>query len=264
MKGLCCVKPVLFLTLLLLSAAGRGEVFSQEKASDSTTRSVAETAGAVEKETTPFSTSYTKPQPFEKYGRQSQGGTAAGSQSSNTYVPMTAGEKVQYGLRSAFLRPEGYIFSALSAAITQAKEEDQPHKTTGDKVADGFSRFARNSASRSTRSVLGSGLYPALFRQDPRYRPSEKKGFGPRALHAVSRVFVTTGDNGRSQPNYSRLAGTMSASALANIWERSTPGHDRIGVRPTFVRVGRSLALDALRFVVFREFWPDIRKIIKR
>jgi hypothetical protein len=177
---------------------------------------------------------------------------------------LTAGEKVRHGFRSAFLRPEGYAFSALSAAITQWREDSQPQKTTEDEVADALSRFARNSATRSTKSVLGSGIYPALFKQDPRYHPSEKKGFGPRALYAVSRVFVTRGDNGESQVNASRLAGTLSASALANIWERSTPGHDRIGVRPTFIRFGRSLAFDALQFVIFREFGPDIKKIFKR
>ena len=113
--------------------------------------------------------------------------------------------------------------------------------------------------------MLGSGVYPVIFKQDPRYYPSLKKGFGPRAAHAASRVFVTYGDNGRAQPNYSRLAGNFSAAALANIWERSTPGRDRIGTGPTLRRFGYSIGFDILNNVVFREFWPDImRKLGKK
>ncbi|HVF55924.1 MAG TPA: hypothetical protein VM934_07215 [Pyrinomonadaceae bacterium] len=276
MKGLHPQKSVLFATLLLLLlTAGGTEAFSQDGASAAgqarpDVREVATATHApgvevnelkiavdeVKKDTTPFSLSYSR------RFVDSQTGGAGGQQPNTPYVPLTAGEKVKHGFRSAFLRPEGYIFSALSATITQLREEDQPQKTTGDEVADALSRFARNSATRSTKSILGSGVYPALFKQDPRYFPSGKKGFGPRALYAISRVFVTRGDNGESQPNVSRLAGTLSAAALANIWERSTPGHDRIGVRPTFIRFGRSLAFDALQFVIFREF--NIAKIFKR
>ncbi|MEJ7708584.1 MAG: hypothetical protein WKF84_01700 [Pyrinomonadaceae bacterium] len=71
---------------------------------------------------------------------------------------------------------------------------------------------------------------------------------------------MTEGDNGRLQPNYSRLGGNISASALANIWERSTPGRDRIGVGPTFKRFGTSVGFDVLSFVVFREFLADIKR----
>jgi hypothetical protein len=173
---------------------------------------------------------------------------------------MEDSEKLKYGLKGAFLSPSGYAFNGLSAAITQWNEETQPHKTTEDEFADFLSRFAIKNGTRMTKSILGSGVYPVLFNQNPEYIPSGKQGFGKRALYAVSRVFITQGDNGNTQPNVSRLAGIATASALANTWERSTPGHDRIGVGPTFKRMGSSIAFDMARFTIFREFWPDIRK----
>jgi hypothetical protein len=186
--------------------------------------------------------------------RQANGGGA----------PLTAGRKMRRALRSAFLSPEGYARTAFSAAVTEATEEDLPHKDAGDRVADGLSRFAIKFSTRATRTFFGSGVYPVLFRQDPRYEPSRSKNVGGRALHAVSRVFVTRGDGGGLQPNYSSFAGSLSASALANLWERSTPGRDRVGADATLRRFGTSFASDALNNLVFREFWPDIRRLILR
>ncbi|MGB8509179.1 MAG: hypothetical protein WCD76_12400, partial [Pyrinomonadaceae bacterium] len=171
--------------------------------------------------------------------------------------------KMSRSLRATFLSPRGYIFSAIGATLTEARERDQPQKTSADRAADGLSRFARNFATRSTATLLGAGIYPAIFKQDPRYYPSIRQGLGPRALHAASRVFVTYDDRSRSVPNYSRLLGSLSSGALANLYERSTPGHNRTGAGPTLQRFGTSLGFEMFTNIVFKEFWPDIKKIFR-
>lgn len=171
---------------------------------------------------------------------------------------------MKYAARSAFISPQAFIFPAFNAVITQWGEDSQPQKSTEDEVADGFSRFAINYGKRSTKVFFSNGVYASLFKQDPRYKPSEKKGFGARAAHAVARVFVTDSDEGELQPNYSRFAGSLTASALANLYERSTPGHDRIGTDATFKRFAKGFISDALTNLVFREFWPDISGLWKR
>ncbi|HJR07912.1 MAG TPA: hypothetical protein VJ842_11670 [Pyrinomonadaceae bacterium] len=178
-----------------------------------------------------------------------QTGTAA------TYTPLTSEEKMRRAFKGAFLSVEAYAVPLLSAIITEVGEDDLPHKDTDDRVADGLSRFAIHYGRRSTAVLLSNGVYASAFKQDPRYeRADPNKGFAARAAHAASRVFVTRGDNGKHQPNYSRFAGQLSASALSNLWERSTPGHDRIGVGPTFKRFGTSFITGALLNVV-REFF---------
>ncbi len=181
-------------------------------------------------------------------------------QAGMTPATLTAAEKMRRAFKVAFLSPGGYAFAGITAAITEAHERRQPQKSTDDRVADGFSRFAINFGTLSADTLLGDGLYAVLLKQDPRYRPSGKHGFGPRALYAASRVFVAYGDDGRKLPNYSRLGGSLSASALANIWERSTPGHDRIGVGPTFRRFGTDVGFTMLQNILLREFWPDIKR----
>ena len=51
-------------------------------------------------------------------------------------------------------------------------------------------RLAIDFGTYSTSVMFGTGIYPVVFKQDPRYRPASKKGFGARTLYAASRVFV--------------------------------------------------------------------------
>jgi hypothetical protein len=187
-----------------------------------------------------------------------QGGSAA-----PVYTPLSSGQKMRRAFKSAFLSPRPYAFAAFNAALTQRGEDGLPEKDFEDEFGDWASRFARNMANRTTKTLLASGVYPVIFKQDPRYERAPKKGFLRRTGHAVSRVFVTRGDNGNLQPNYSRFAGSLTASALQNLWERSTPGHDRIGTDATFRRFARSFPNDMLSNVV-REFLPDIIGIFRK
>ncbi|HEX9919091.1 MAG TPA: hypothetical protein VGA87_07990 [Pyrinomonadaceae bacterium] len=182
--------------------------------------------------------------------------------SSTPYTPLTSGEKMRRGFRNAFLSPQAYALPLASAIITEWGEDDLPHKDTDDRVADGLSRFAIKFGRRATNNLLG-GVYSSAFRQDPRYERAGDRGVGARIAHAASRVFITRGDNGKHQPNYTRFASQLSSSALSNLWEQSTPGHDRIGVDATFRRFGTSFVTGAI-FNVLNEFIPDIKKIFGR
>ncbi len=172
-------------------------------------------------------------------------------------TPLTGEQKVKRSLRSAFLKPSSYAIAAFNAGIRQIGEDRLPQKETEDELADWGSTTARVFATRTTYGFFGNGVYPALFKQDPRYERAPNKGVGRRAAHAVSRLFVTRGDNGNLQPNFSRFAGAATSSSLANVWERSTPGHDRIGADATLKRFGMSFVSGAIGNL-FREFLPDI------
>jgi hypothetical protein len=197
--------------------------------------------------------------------RQGTSGGGAGQQRQAAPAqPLTAGQKVKCAFHGAFLSPVPYLTSIFSGGLRQIGEDRLPHKDGGDEVADWGTQSARIFATRATMRVFTNGFYAAAFKQDPRYERSPNKGVGRRALHAVSRVFVTRDDDGNLEPNYSRFAGAMTSAALANVWEHSTPGHDRVGPDATFRRFGRSFATGALSNVVFREFLPDIIGIFRR
>jgi hypothetical protein len=180
-------------------------------------------------------------------------------------------------MRQAFANPGSYVGPAIGAYFTERSEVKAPGKTASDNFADGLSRYARSFATNSTAELLGSGVYPVLFKQDPRYQKSLKHGFVARALYAASRTVVTLGDDGSQQVNYSRLFGNLSSAALANIYERDRVRRRdalgrpvlferRVGVGTTFESFGISTGVDAATNIAFKEFdvFGKLRKLFKR
>jgi len=161
--------------------------------------------------------------------------------------------------------------------ISSSGAKSKPRATAGDKFADGAARYARAFATRSSAELLGWGIYPIIFKQDPRYYRSPRGGFGHRIFYAATRTFETRGDNGRAQANVSEILGDLTSAALANVYERNVVrGRDsfgrptmferRVGARPTFESFGISLGFDSLNYVLFDEFdvlgkvWKKIHK----
>lgn len=193
----------------------------------------------------------------DRFEWETNPGPQASPTPQSTFTPLTPGQKMRRAGRNAFLSPVGYGTTIFSAAITEYTEDDLPHKTTEDRFADFASRFAIRFTTRATNTLLGQGVYAIAFKQDPRYHPSKSKNLFKRAAYAASRVFVTYDDDGNSEPNVSRWAGALSSSALANLYEQSTPGRDRIGTDATFRRFGASFTSGMINNII-REFIGDL------
>lgn len=193
----------------------------------------------------------------DKFEWQQTSDPQAGPTPQPARTSLTPEQKMRRAARNAFLSPVGYGTTLFSAAVTEYTEDDLPHKTTEDRFADFASRFAIRFTTRATNTLLGGGVYPILFKQDPRYRKSDSKNYFKRALHAASRVFVTDDDDGNLEPNVSRWAGSLTSSAIANLYEQSTPGRDRIGTDATFRRFASSFTSGMLNNII-REFIGDL------
>lgn len=185
--------------------------------------------------------------------------------SNNSQQPLTAAQKVKFGARTAFLNPGAYIGPAFGAYFTEQNELRVPAKTREDYFADGLSFYARSFGRQAMANFFASGLYPALFRQDPRYYASPKSGVGARLLYAGSRTLLTRNDAGKMQFNYSKLAGFLTSTTLANAYERDTAKardtqgrvislYQRTGTSATFRNFGFLVVGDVIENVFFNEF----------
>jgi hypothetical protein len=107
---------------------------------------------------------------------------------------------------------------------------------------------------------MTGAILPTLLRQDPRYFPSGKGSFLHRTGYSVSRIFVTRGDNGRQQFNYSEIVGSALSAGI------STYSYHPQGDRnlPNALSVwATQMGYDTITLAV-KEFWPDIRRKISK
>jgi hypothetical protein len=164
---------------------------------------------------------------------------------------LTASDKFHMFVEST-ADPINYLGAAWDAATAQLDRDDPSYR----QGMSGYGkRFGAATLDNATGDFFGIFLYPALFRQDPRYYRLGQGSTQARLGHALAHRFVTRGDSGRRMPNYSEWFGTVSSKALSNLYH---PGNPR-GFGPTASRVGFSVAND-MAWDAVREFWPEIAK----
>jgi len=100
-------------------------------------------------------------------------------------------------------------------------------------------RFGANLASGTSEALFANAILPALLHQDPRYFYRGSGTKGSRAWHAILAPFVCQGDNGKSQPNYSQVGGSLISAALSNTYY---PDSQR-GPGLVFTNFGTSMGL---------------------
>jgi Carboxypeptidase regulatory-like domain len=111
-------------------------------------------------------------------------------------------------------------------------------------------RVGAIAADGFTDIMIGGGILPSLFHQDPRYFYQGTGTTGSRIRHAVFSPFYSRSDNGQWGPNYSSLGGDLASSALSNLYyPRSNRGAELVFGNfaiGTGERIGASLAQEFL------------------
>jgi carboxypeptidase family protein len=131
--------------------------------------------------------------------------------------------------------PTFFAFEALWAGVEQAAD-----MTDYRQGARGYGeRFGANLASGTSEALFANAILPSLLHQDPRYFYRGSGTKGSRAWHAILAPFVCQGDNGRSQPNYSQVGGSLISAALSNTYY---PDSQR-GPGLVFTNFGTSMGL---------------------
>ncbi len=164
---------------------------------------------------------------------------------------LTTGGKFKVSFQVAFDPYEFAIVGAV-AAVNQGEREN-PWSRQG---FTGYSKtYAVDFANQAIGTVMTEAVFPSLLRQDPRYFQRSRGGFLRRFVYAGSRIFVTRGDSGGTQFNYSEFAGNATAAALSNLYEPASTRTLANGLRTWETLI----AIDAFGFEA-KEFWPDLRR----
>ena len=170
--------------------------------------------------------------------------------SSKAWASMTESEKRHYYLVTTF-GPNSLAFSLAGAGMAQAKDS-VPEWGQG---MEGLSkRFASGLSQKIVERSFEYGLIN-LFKEDPRYFPSDQSGIMQRTWHAVEEGFISHKDSGGTRIGYSGFITTTAGVIVSRQWY---PKADRTAGQ-YIGAIATSIALSAAKNV-FNEFWPDIRK----
>ncbi len=185
--------------------------------------------------------------------------------------PLTTGQKYKVVAKGSF-DPIQIVWYAALSGICQA-ENCEPGFGQG---AVGYGkRYGTYAADGTIENFFVGAILPSVLRQDPRYFQSGQGSFFNRSYYAVSRIFVTRSDSGNSQFNYSEIVGAALASAISTYSYHPHPGyHPEPGVNVPYTASDRTwkntasvwgsqVGYDTITLVV-KEFWPDVRRKIKK
>jgi hypothetical protein len=170
--------------------------------------------------------------------------------------PLSAGQKFKVVARSSFDYVQ-YPWYGFLAGISQAQNSEAGY----GQGAQGYAkRFGAAAADGTIENFMTSAVLPSLLHQDPRFFQSGHGGFRRRTWYAFTRIFVTLGDNGKPQFNFSEVFGSAFSAAASTY---SYHPHEDRTVANTGKVWGTQVGYDALTYVV-KEFWPDVRRKLRK
>ncbi|HUK37161.1 MAG TPA: hypothetical protein VLV86_24770 [Vicinamibacterales bacterium] len=149
-------------------------------------------------------------------------------------VPLDSRQKFHLSWKS-LVDPVSFAGTGIAAGIQYARGDFSGFGGGADGYAK---RYAALYATRVTSTMIGNVALPALFKQDPRYFYKGTGSTRSRVGYAISRAVVRKGDNGRWQPDYSRVFGHLASGAMSNLYY---PEEDRHGIGLTLTNTAIGL-----------------------
>jgi hypothetical protein len=174
--------------------------------------------------------------------------------SANTHLPpLSFKSKFWLATQDTFDYSD-FIFVAGLAGISMANKS-QPSFKQG---AAGYGRYYWHLfVDGAIENYMTEAIVPAATKEDPRYYTMGKGRFTKRTGYAVSRLFITRTDAGKSTFNISEIVGAGAAAGIGNAYY---PAQSNPWVK-TYQRWGTQVGLDGV-FNVLKEFWPDVNQAI--
>ena len=169
-------------------------------------------------------------------------------------VPLTARQKFTLAGKT-LIDPVTFGITGAVAAIEQADDEFGGY----GQGAQGYAkRYAAAYADTVTGVLIGNAILPSVLKQDPRYFYKGSGGKRSRLLYAIANSVICKGDNGRWQPNYSGILGSVAAGGISNLYY---PAHDRgagLTFENTLIGIGASAAANILQEFVVKKLTPNL------
>jgi len=172
-------------------------------------------------------------------------------------VSLSAGQKMQLAFRSA-IDPFTFAAAGMVAGLHEVFDDDIGFGWG----AEGYGkRMGAAYLDSFDGSMIGNGILPVLFHQDPRYFRMGHGSFHHRLFYAIATSYICRHDNtGKWEPNYSNVGGNIIAGAISNLYYPSEDSGWGQTISDGFI-----VTTEGTLGGVFQEFWPDVsRKLLHK
>jgi hypothetical protein len=143
-----------------------------------------------------------------------------------------------------------FVASGMSAGVNQAYDRPAGY---GSGAEGYWKRYGAAMARRSSSQIFGTFLLASALHQDPRFFVRSDLNLGGSIKYSIRRVFITRGDSGNREFNWSGLLGMLGSEGLANVYY---PDSFRTAGN-TFSRFGYDMLGNAAGNLL-RQYWPRI------
>jgi hypothetical protein len=167
-------------------------------------------------------------------------------------TPLTPGEKAAHTLKDTFS-----LLSVLEAGFSGSIDQLSDFPVGWGQGGEAYGkRIGSRWARRGIRNGIELGLQVPLG-IDPRYDVMGGRNIAGRIGHAFRRTLVARRDGGGEMPNIPTFVSIFGTSAISLQWypQRYRTGSHIVGLGAQDLgwEVGNNL---------FREFWPDVKRIV--
>jgi hypothetical protein len=176
------------------------------------------------------------------------------SPSLENYAPITPAEKFKVAWEDTWDRGTfalTFIFAGESQLTNSNRAFGQGAAGFGQYLGAAYADFAIGN-------FMTEAIFPTILHQDPRYfRRGTGSGWS-RLRYCVGQIFITHGDSGRKQFNFSEVVGNSTAVAISETYYR-----DNRTAKDAGAELALQLGVDTLGNVL-KEFWPDMARKLRR
>jgi hypothetical protein len=167
-------------------------------------------------------------------------------------APLTAKQKFELAWKTT-IDPVTFALTGVVAGIEQSQDAFEGY----GQGAQGYGkRFGASYADGASATFIGGAILPTLFKQDPRYFYKGTGSKRSRALYALANAVICKGDNGKWQPAYSAILGSLAAGGISNLYYDKEDRGATLTVENTLIGIGASAVTNLLQEFVVKKLTP--------
>jgi hypothetical protein len=119
-------------------------------------------------------------------------------------------------------------------------------------------RYGAAYADNVAGAMISRAILPSLLHQDPRYFYMGSGSTSSRAWYALKQTVICRGDDGRPEPDYSRLIGSFAAAGVSNLYRAPEDRSASLTFRNGFIIIGSSAIGNLVREFLLRKLTPNV------